>query len=68
MHFLNFKSVFNSSFWFEKNCKNVVLANSKEHFNVIAKLAKIVWHEHYIPIIGKTQVEYMVAKFQTHFE
>lgn len=42
-----------------------VLANSREHFNAIAKLAKIVWHEHYIPIIGKAQVEYMVAKFQT---
>lgn len=42
-----------------------LFANSKEHFNVIAKLANIVWHEHYIPIIGKAQVEYMVAKFQT---
>lgn len=42
-----------------------ILATSKEHFNVIAKLAHIVWHEHYTPIIGKAQVEYMVAKFQT---
>lgn len=41
------------------------IANSKEHFNVIAKLANIVWNEHYTPIIGKAQVEYMVAKFQT---
>lgn len=41
------------------------LANSKEHFNAIAKLANIVWHEHYTPIIGKAQVDYMVAKFQT---
>lgn len=41
------------------------LANSNEDFNTIAHLAKIVWHEHYIPIIGKAQVEYMVAKFQT---
>jgi len=41
------------------------LANSKEQFNVIAKLASIVWHEHYTPIIGKPQVEFMVAKFQT---
>ena len=42
-----------------------ILATSKEHFNVIAKLAHIVWHEHYIPIIGKAQVEYMIVKFQT---
>ncbi|TJY36061.1 GNAT family N-acetyltransferase [Pontimicrobium aquaticum] len=42
-----------------------VLAISKEHFNVIAKLASIVWHEHYTSIIGKAQVEYMIAKFQT---
>jgi len=41
------------------------LARSKEHFNTIAKLANIVWHEHYIPIIGKAQVDYMVTKFQT---
>ncbi|WP_347922097.1 GNAT family N-acetyltransferase [Pontimicrobium sp. SW4] len=40
-------------------------ATSKKHFNTIAKLANIVWHEHYTPIIGKDQVEYMVAKFQT---
>lgn len=45
--------------------KEFILAKSKEHFNVIAKLASIVWHEHYIPIIGIAQVEYMVAKFQT---
>ena len=41
------------------------LATTKTHFNAIAKLANIVWHEHYLPIIGKAQVEYMVAKFQT---
>jgi len=42
-----------------------LLATSKTEFNVIAKLANIVWYEHYTPIIGKAQVEYMVAKFQT---
>lgn len=42
-----------------------LLATTKNDFNAIAKLASIVWHEHYIPIIGKAQVEYMVAKFQT---
>ena len=42
-----------------------LLAKSKNDFNVIAQLANIVWHEHYIPIIGKAQVDYMVTKFQT---
>ncbi len=40
-------------------------ATSKDHFEVIAKLAHDIWHEHYTPIIGKDQVNYMVAKFQT---
>jgi ribosomal protein S18 acetylase RimI-like enzyme len=40
-------------------------ATTKEHFKTIAKLAHEIWHEHYIPIIGKDQVNYMVAKFQT---
>lgn len=33
---------------------------------VIAKLAKIIWKDHYVPIIGADQVEYMLAKYQTH--
>lgn len=40
-------------------------ATTKNHFEVIAKLAHDIWHEHYTPIIGKDQVNYMVAKFQT---
>ena len=40
-------------------------ATSKDHFEVIAKLAHDIWHEHYTPIIGKDQVNYMVDKFQT---
>lgn len=36
-----------------------------QDFNTIAKLAHKIWHEHYIPIIGKDQVNYMVKKFQT---
>lgn len=40
-------------------------AKSTNDFNVIAKLANIIWNEHYTSIIGKAQVNYMVAKFQT---
>jgi len=31
----------------------------------VAELADEIWHEHYTPIIGAEQVEYMVAKFQS---
>ncbi len=31
----------------------------------IADLASTIWHEHFTPIIGKQQVEYMLEKFQS---
>lgn len=31
----------------------------------VAELAKTIWNEHYIPIIGQQQVDYMVEKFQS---
>ncbi|HET7540186.1 MAG TPA: GNAT family N-acetyltransferase [Polyangiaceae bacterium] len=31
----------------------------------IARLAREIWDEYYVPIIGRPQVEYMLAKFQT---
>ncbi len=31
----------------------------------VADLAKIIWNEHYTPIIGQEQVDYMVGKFQS---
>lgn len=42
-----------------------VKAESSEQLHEIANLAEIIWHEHFIPIIGKEQVEYMVDKFQS---
>ncbi|GGD07471.1 GNAT family N-acetyltransferase [Hyunsoonleella pacifica] len=35
------------------------------HFKAIETLAYTIWHEHYIPITGKPQVEYMLNKFQS---
>ena len=32
---------------------------------VIEELAKTIWREHYMPIIGSNQVEYMLANFQS---
>lgn len=31
----------------------------------IARLASEIWYEYYVPLIGKPQVDYMVAKFQS---
>ncbi len=32
----------------------------------IADLAEVIWNEHFTPIIGKEQVDYMVEKFQSY--
>jgi len=31
----------------------------------VARMAREVWNEHYVPLIGQAQTNYMVAKFQT---
>ncbi|MEJ2163512.1 MAG: GNAT family N-acetyltransferase [Robiginitalea sp.] len=43
------------------------LASRKGDFERIAELAHIIWREHYIPIIGKGQVEYMLDKYQSAY-
>lgn len=36
-----------------------------ESASQLAELAKVIWSEHYTPIIGKAQVDYMVENFQS---
>ncbi len=38
---------------------------TKEQIVEVETLAFDIWHEHYIPIIGIAQVEYMLKKFQS---
>ena len=38
---------------------------SREQIAAVAALAKETWTQHYVPIIGSAQVEYMLAKFQS---
>ena len=38
---------------------------TEEQYQEVAILAKEIWQEHYEPIIGRAQVEYMVGKYQT---
>ena len=40
-------------------------ATGKEQIAVIAALAEEIWREHFTPIIGKSQVEYMLEVFQS---
>jgi ribosomal protein S18 acetylase RimI-like enzyme len=40
-------------------------AISKEDAASVAGLARVVWTEHYTPIIGKSQVEYMLQNIQS---
>ena len=37
----------------------------EQMINKVATLAKEIWEEHYVPIIGQEQVDYMVPKFQS---
>lgn len=41
-------------------------ADTDEQIRQIADLAGVIWNEHFTPIIGKDQVDYMVEKFQSY--
>jgi ribosomal protein S18 acetylase RimI-like enzyme len=42
-----------------------IKVTSQEHTESVAALAREIWTEHYTPIIGREQVEYMLARFQS---
>ena len=42
-----------------------LIANTNADFELIANLGAIIWTEHYTPIIGSEQVNYMLEKFQS---
>ena len=44
---------------------NVKQAVTDEQIRQVADLAEEIWNEHFVPIIGKAQVDYMVEKFQS---
>ena len=44
---------------------NIVTARSENEIHELASLAAEIWHEHFTPIIGLEQVEYMLEKFQS---
>ncbi|QDW73312.1 GNAT family N-acetyltransferase [Lachnospiraceae bacterium KGMB03038] len=44
---------------------NIRKAENDTDLRAIAALAREIWHQHFVPIIGLEQVEYMVDKFQS---
>ena len=42
-----------------------VTAERPDRVAAVAELARIIWREHYAPILGGDQVEYMLAQFQS---
>lgn len=42
----------------------IVKAETDEQLQEIDATAKIIWNEHFVPIIGQAQVDYMLEKFQ----
>ncbi len=50
------------------NAENVtfVPAETDEQIEEIAAIAEEIWNQHFVPIIGQAQVDYMVEKFQSY--
>jgi GNAT superfamily N-acetyltransferase len=42
-----------------------VPVQTPEELQAVADLAREIWYEYYVPIVGRAQVDYMVDKFQT---
>jgi ribosomal protein S18 acetylase RimI-like enzyme len=38
---------------------------SEEQIRAVVRLAREIWQEHYLPIIGQEQIDYMLKKFQS---
>jgi len=43
----------------------IIEVSDEASINKTERLAKEIWRQHYLPIIGKDQVEYMLEKFQS---
>ena len=41
------------------------IVDNKKAIAQVAKLAKDIWNQHYLPMIGNEQVDYMLDKFQS---
>lgn len=44
---------------------HLILANESD-LDAIAAMAREIWDQHYVPMIGREQVDYMLGKFYSH--
>ena len=44
---------------------NFVPVDDASKIDAMCEIASRIWHDHYTPILGAAQVEYMVDKFQS---
>ncbi|HET9446192.1 MAG TPA: GNAT family N-acetyltransferase [Steroidobacteraceae bacterium] len=42
-----------------------VPVTTPQQLDVVSGLAREIWYEYYVPLIGRAQVDYMVSKFQS---
>jgi GNAT superfamily N-acetyltransferase len=47
------------------NLVEIIPVRSDEEIQTVARLAEEIWTQHYVPIIGREQVDYMLEKFQS---
>jgi GNAT superfamily N-acetyltransferase len=43
----------------------ITRVHDDEGIAIVVQLARQIWHAHYVPIIGVSQVDYMLGKFQS---
>ena len=43
----------------------IIKVHSKQQIADVVTLAQEIWQEHYLPIVGKAQIDYMLEKFQS---
>lgn len=48
------------------NTVNFPPVSTEEDRKILAAIAQEVWHQHFTPIIGEAQVDYMLEKFQSY--
>lgn len=48
------------------NTLEIIPVTSDAMIQEVADLAEKIWHQHFTPIIGENQVNYMVEKFQSY--
>jgi ribosomal protein S18 acetylase RimI-like enzyme len=52
-------------FWRAESVAEIREVSEPAEVEAVARLSRRIWEEHYVPIIGQRQVDYMLDKFQS---